>query len=264
MQRSWSHFLFSLLFCLLLSGCDSQVILNSGLAENDANDILSELSKYHIDAQKQLAKTGVSVLVDSDNIDRSVRILNAAGLPRKARTNLGEMFQKSGIISSPLEERARYIYALSQELESTLSQIDGVVSARVNVVLPERIAPGEPVQPASASVFIKYTSELDPDSIEPRIRQLVAASIPGLSGKASTALSIVFFPAMVYHDHIERVTLGPFVLTMAQYETVKTVCFSVLALLLLAFCAIVLFKRIKRMKNSQQSTSTTLSVRSAE
>ncbi len=116
-------------------------------------------------------KTGVSVRVASENIERSVNILDAAGLPRKARTNLGEVFQKSGVISSPMEERARYIYALSQEVESTLAQIDGVVVARVHVVLPERIAPGEPVQPASASVFIKYHDTLDPDSIEPRIRR---------------------------------------------------------------------------------------------
>jgi len=264
MQRSWHHFLLPLLLCLLLAGCDSQVILNTGLAENDANDIISELAQYKITADKQIDKTGVTVLVDSGNIERSVRILNASGLPHKARTNLGEMFQKSGIISSPLEERARYIYALSQELESTLSQIDGVISARVNVVLPERVAPGEPVQPASASVFIKYSSELDPDSIEPRIRQLVSASIPGLSGKASNTLSIVFFPAQVYHDQVERVTLGPFVLTLSQYGTVKVIFFSLLALLLLSGGIVLLLGKIRRAKAGKRSAATTLAMKTAE
>ncbi len=239
----------------LLTGCDKPVILNTNLSENDANDIISELSKYKIAADKQIDKEGVTVLVNKDTIERSVQILNAEGLPHKSRTSLGEVFQKSGIISSPLEERARYIYALSQELESTLSQIDGVVVARVSVVLPERVAPGEPVQPASASVFIKYTMALDPDSIEPRIRRLVAASIPGLSGKNENALSIVFVPAEVYRDHIEMVTLGPFQLTLPQYATVKIVFFIFLTLLTLGMAIGLLLPRLKNRLAGKKSTA---------
>ncbi|PPC63867.1 EscJ/YscJ/HrcJ family type III secretion inner membrane ring protein [Pantoea sp. ICBG 1758] len=232
----------------LLVGCDSDVILNAGLTEPDANDIISELAHYDITADKQIDKTGVTLLVPQSQIDRSVRILNAAGLPHKARTNLGEMFQKNGIISSPLEERARYIYALSQELESTLSQIDGVVLARVSVVLPERVAPGEPVQPASASVFIKYTSELDPDAIRPRIHQLIAASIPGLSGKADDGISIVFFPAVPYHDHINMVAIGPFTMLETTFDTMKISLLVVLILALLGGVGLAAFRQIKRRK----------------
>jgi type III secretion protein J len=260
MQRRWRKILQPWLLVLLLAGCDSKVILNTGLTENDANDIISELSKYKIEADKQIDKTGVTVLVAQDNIERSVRILNANGLPHKARTNLGEVFQKNGIISSPLEERARYIYALSQELESTLSQIDGVVVARVNVVLPERVAPGEPVQPASASVFIKYTPDMDPDSIEPRIRRLVAASIPGLSGKNDGALSVVFVPAAVYHDRVELVTLGPFQLTLSQYATVRALFFSLIGLLLLLGGIFMLVPKLKAMKRGKNTATTELAV----
>lgn len=244
------------LLVLLLTGCDKPLVLNSGLSENDANDIISELSKYQIKADKQIDKEGVTVLVNADTIQRSVQILNAKGIPHKSRTNLGEVFQKSGIISSPLEERARYIYALSQELESTLSQIDGVVIARVSVVLPERVAPGEPVQPASAAVFIKHTSDFDPDSMTPRIRRLVAASIPGLAGKNDNELSIVFVPAEVYRDHIERVSLGPFQLTLSQYGTFKVVFFSILILLLIGGAAIAAAPRIKQLLKNKKSTST--------
>lgn len=245
MQKFWRKTLLAALLALPLSGCNPLVVLNTGLTENDANDIIAELSHYKIAANKQIDKDGVTILVDSDNIARSVQILNASGLPHKARTNLGEEFQKTGIISSPLEEQARYIYALSQELESTLSQIDGVVVARVNVVLATRVAPGEPIQPASASVFIKHTAALDPDTIEPKIRQLVAASIPGLAAKSDNVISIVFVPAQTYHDHIEQVMLGPFRFTLSQYATVKSIFFTVLGLLILSGAVIVLKPRIQ-------------------
>jgi len=234
----------------LLLGCDSEVTLNADLSESDANDIISELAHYDITADKQIDKTGVTLLVNQSDIDRSVRILNAAGLPHKARTNLGEMFQKNGIISSPLEERARYIYALSQELESTLSQIDGVVLARVSVVLPERVAPGEPVQPASASVFIKYTSELDPDAIRPRVHQLIAASIPGLSGKPDDAISIVFFPAETYRDQIKMVSVGPIVMKATTFSTVKICVLVVLILAILGSVGLMVFRQLKKRKET--------------
>jgi len=240
----------TLALCAVLTGCDSEMILNSGLSESDANDIISELSHYNITADKLVDKTGVSLMVSQTDIDRSVRILNAAGLPHKARTNLGEMFQKNGIISSPLEERARYIYALSQELESTLSQIDGVVLARVSVVLPERVAPGEPVQPASASVFIKYTHELDPDSIRPRIKQLISASIPGLAGKPDSAISIVFFPAAAYTDHIPTVNIGPFTFTESMWGTVKIFLMILVLLGALGSVGMVAVKKLKARKAS--------------
>ncbi|QJT82635.1 type III secretion system inner membrane ring lipoprotein SctJ [Kosakonia sp. MUSA4] len=246
MQKFWRKSLLAALLALSLTGCNPLVVLNTGLSENDANDIIAELSRYNIAVDKQIDKEGVTIRVDSDDIARSVQILNTSGLPHKARTNLGEEFQKSGIISSPLEEQARYIFALSQELEATLSQIDGVVVARVSVVLAERVAPGEPVQPASASVFIKHTPDLDPDSIRPRIRQLVAASIPGLAGKSDDVISIVFVPAEVYHDHIEQVILGPFRFTLSEYATVKQGFFIVLGLLLLTGAVMVLKPRIQK------------------
>src|SRR5690606_20471048 len=95
-------------------------------------------------------------------------------------------------ISSPLEERARYIYALSQEISGTLSRIDGVVFARVHVVLPERGVAGEPGVQSTAAVFIKHQAGYDLDLLQPQIRRLVTNSIPGLSPER---VSIVFVAA---------------------------------------------------------------------
>jgi type III secretion protein J len=202
-----------LLSCILvLGGCSDDTDLFTGLSEQDSNEVVARLADQHIDARKRMEKTGVVITVAARDMNRAVRVLDAAGLPRHSRTTLGEIFKKEGVISTPLEERARYIYALSQELEATLSQIDGVIVARVHVVLPERIAPGEPVQPASAAVFIKHSAALDPDSVRGRIQQMVASSIPGMSTQSadSKKFSIVFVPAAEFQETTQWASFGPF------------------------------------------------------
>lgn len=223
---------------LLLSGCSDETDLLSGLSEQDSNEVIASLADQRIDAHKRAEKTGVIISVAAADISRVVRVLDAAGLPRRSRASLGEIFKKEGVISTPLEERARYIYALSQELEATLSQIDGVIVARVHVVLPERIAPGEPVQPASAAVFIKHASALDPDSVRGRIQQMVASSIPGMSSVPldSKKTAIVFVPAAQFQDSERLVNFGPF-LVGSERRGFWTIMFWVapLAVLLLIF-----------------------------
>lgn len=232
--------------CLLvLAGCSDDTVLFGGLSEQDSNDVIAKLADEHITAHKQMEKLGVTVLVAAGDINRAVRVLDAAGLPHHARASLGEIFKKEGVISTPLEERARYIYALSQELESTLSQIDGVIVARVHVVLPERIAPGEPVQPASAAVFIKYAaSVLDPDSVRGRIQQMVASSIPGMSQDSANSkkFSIIFVPAVEFKDKQTLVNFGPFLINSedAGFWSMLVIALPLGALVVLLVLALLL------------------------
>lgn len=205
------------LFCLstlMLAGCGESVELHRQLSEQDANEVVAELADKKIRAEKIPAKDGVVVRVRANDISRAVRTLEAVGLPKVGRSTLGDIFRKEGVISTPLEERARYIYALSQELEATLSKIDGVIVARVHVVLPERVAPGEPVQPASASVFIKHDPRLEPDNIQPRVRRMVASSIPGMASAIENTqkLTVVFVPATAYQEKQQLTYLGPFLI----------------------------------------------------
>lgn len=186
----------SLLF--FVGGCDKQIELHRSLLESEANEMIAELADNGVKAEKLVTKDGVTLMVNSPDMAKSVHVLQAAGLPRQNQVSFGEVFKKEGVISTPTEERARYLYALSQELEHTLNQIDGIVKARVHVVLPERIAPGEPVLPSSAAVFIKHQVWLDPDIILPRIERMIAKSIPGLSGQADEKLAVIFVAAKEY------------------------------------------------------------------
>ena len=73
------------------------------------------------------------------------------------------------------------IYALSEELSHTVSQVDGVLSARVHVVLPDNDLLKRNVTPSSASVFIRYEPGLDINPLIPQIKTLVANGISGLT-----------------------------------------------------------------------------------
>lgn len=177
-------------------GCSRKVELRNGISETDANDIVAALLDAGIPSEKEPTKDGYSVKIDEQKMSAAVDVLHAAGLPRDSHAQMGDIFKKDGMISSPLEERSRYLFALSQELERTLGQIDGVLVARVHIVLPERVAPGEPIQPSSAAVFIKYRADVDLEAREFAIRRLVAASIPGLSESATNQIAVVFIPAV--------------------------------------------------------------------
>ncbi|PLR60705.1 MULTISPECIES: type III secretion system inner membrane ring lipoprotein SctJ [Pseudomonas] len=236
-------------FSFTLQACSERVELHRQLTEQEANEVVAELADKHIRATKVPAKDGVIVVVNATDIARAVRTLEAVGLPRAARATLGGTFRKEGVISTPLEERARYIYALSQELETTLSNIDGVIVARVHVVLPERVAPGEPVQPASASVFIKHDPRLDPDNIRARVRRMVASSIPGMATAVDNPqkLTVVFVPATAYLEQQRLAYFGPFLVPgddLGFWRTSLTV--SLLALVLMITAGMFWQKRKQR------------------
>ncbi|WP_200843421.1 type III secretion system inner membrane ring lipoprotein SctJ [Pantoea sp. 18069] len=179
-----------LVTCLMLAACGGRVDLMGAIPEDEANEVLAALINASIPTQKVPGKEGmVGVRVASDNVGRALEVLRDKGLPRERFAGMGQVFKKEGLISSPLEERARYIYALSQELSNTLSKIDGVLTARVHVVLPERGTAGETGVPSTAAVFIKHQDGYNLEIIQPQIRRLVTNSIPSLT---ADRVSVVF------------------------------------------------------------------------
>lgn len=165
---------------LFLAGCSSE--LYTKLSEPDANEMLSVLLANNINAQKQPGEEGTfTLVVKDDEVLRALDVLRNAGLPRASRENMGQVFAKSGIVSSPFEERIRYIYALGEDVATTIQQIDGVLTARVHIVMPEKAELGQEVKPSSAAVFIKQRPNVDLDFLVPQIRRLVSNSIEGVT-----------------------------------------------------------------------------------
>lgn len=176
-----------------LTGCGRRVELMTAIPEAEANEVVGALQNAGIPSEKVPGKEGmVGVSIPADQVGTAVDLLRDKGLPRERFAGMGQVFKKEGLISSPTEERARYLFALSQELSATLSQIDGVVVARVHVVLPERSSAGDAMVPSSAAVFLKHHEGYSLDTVLPLVRRLVVNSIPGLTPEKVT---IVMFSA---------------------------------------------------------------------
>jgi len=166
---------------LLLSGCDGEATLHSGLEEQQANLVMAALLDAGIECHKSPGEEGTwNVSVVESRFAEAVNLLEKAGLPRRPHQGIGEVFKKTGMISSPSEERIRFMDALAQDLAKTISGIEGVVDARVHVVLPENDPFARHVLPSSAAVAIRSRWDADLTDIVPSVKGLVKNAIEGL------------------------------------------------------------------------------------
>ena len=166
---------------LLLAGCDKETTLHAGLPEQQANLVMAALLDAGITCSKEAGEEGTwNVMVSEQKFAAAVNLLERKGLPRRAHMGVGEVFKKTGMISSPSEERIRFMDALAQDLAKTISMVDGVVDARVHVVLPENDPFARNALPSSAAVAIRSRWDADITDIVPSVKGLVKNAIEGL------------------------------------------------------------------------------------
>ena len=166
---------------LLLAGCDKETTLHAGLPEQQANLVMAALLDAGITCSKEAGEEGTwNVMVSEQKFAAAVNLLEQKGLPRRAHMGVGEVFKKTGMISSPSEERIRFMDALAQDLAKTISMVDGVVDARVHVVLPENDPFARNALPSSAAVAIRSRWDADITDIVPSVKGLVKNAIEGL------------------------------------------------------------------------------------
>ena len=139
--------LFALLLgCSLLVGC-SKTHLYGELPEREANEMMAILMANGISCEKTAGEEGTwSLAVSTSDFADSVEILSGLGRPRSKYESIPEIFPKSSFVSSPTEEHIRYTYSQSQALSKAVSDIPGIISAEVFVVLPQKQTYGESPQ----------------------------------------------------------------------------------------------------------------------
>jgi len=200
---------FSCLLCslLLLSGCESNMVIVSDIDEREANEIVVFLASKGIPAQKETSVStspGVAtegakfnISVESGKSTEAMAVLNQNGLPRKKGTTLLDLFAKAGLMSSAQEETIRYQAGLAQQIANMILKIDGVIDADVQLSFPAESAtpmiPGATTaqKKITAAVYVKHQGVLDdPNShLVTKIKRLVAGSVTGLDINDVTVIS---------------------------------------------------------------------------
>lgn len=166
---------------LTLAACNSQ--LYGGLSDREANAMVAVLAQSGIKATRTASQDGsYSINVGTGDVADAISILAAQGYPKQRFADLGDVFRDDGLVSTPFKERARFNFAISQELSKSISDIEGVLTARVHVVIPEKSAIARSqTDAATASVFIHLDGTRDMTARIPVIKQLVAHAVPGLT-----------------------------------------------------------------------------------
>jgi type III secretion protein J len=171
--------IFFVLLSLLLSGCGSVILFNN-LEESEVNEMIAILKQYGISSEKIIGKESCALSLSVGNFSTAIDLLGAHGYPLPKYQTLGDVFKKSGLVSSPLEERIRFMNALGEGIALTLSKIPGVLKARVHVVLPDNDPYAEKTVSSSASVFIAYRQDSTVEDSVREIKYLVSNSVEGL------------------------------------------------------------------------------------
>jgi flagellar M-ring protein FliF len=152
-------------------------LLYGRLSEKDVAGIVTTLQSQGI--KHRVAPNGGSIYVPGDQVHRLRMELAGKGLPGGDGVGF-EIFDKGQFGLSDFVQRTNYNRAIQGELARTISQLDGVGSARVMIVQPEsRLLLTEQGIKPTASVFIEVNGRLEAEAVN-SIRHLVANSVQGL------------------------------------------------------------------------------------
>jgi flagellar M-ring protein FliF len=151
-------------------------ILFSGLESRDAAAVTGKLDGM---AVKYDVKDGGTILVPADQVTKLRMALAQDNLPA---AGVGyEIFDKSDAFgTTAFVQNINHQRALEGELSRSMQTIEGIQTARVHLVVPERQIFSRDDQQPSASVVLKTGGKLDRGQVR-AIQHLVAAAVAGLS-----------------------------------------------------------------------------------
>lgn len=178
--------IFAVALLLLIQPPQQYAPLYTGLSADDAAAIIEQLRQQGV--PYKLSNDGTTISVPVDQVAKLRLALAAQGLPKSGTLGF-ELFDRSSFGVTDFQQRVNYQRALEGELARTISQLDGVQSARVHLVIPEESLFTEQQQPTTAAVVLqlKPGSRLTDEQVR-GVVHLVSAAVPGLQPEHVTVV----------------------------------------------------------------------------
>jgi flagellar M-ring protein FliF len=127
----------------------------------------------------ELRNGGTALAVDSGRTAQARIALAQQGLPGTGQPGF-ELFDKQKLGASEFQQQVDYQRALEGEIAKTISQIQGVGGAQVQLVLPQDDLFADEKSKSRAAVLLSGGAALEPGAVR-GIAQLVSSSVKGLA-----------------------------------------------------------------------------------
>ncbi|WP_315108311.1 flagellar basal-body MS-ring/collar protein FliF [uncultured Microbacterium sp.] len=152
--------------------------LFSGLNATDANAVVEQLRSASV--PYELADGGATVLVPEKDVYNQRLAAASAGLPSAGSAGYS-LLDDMGVTTSEFQQSVTYKRAIEGELAATISAIDGVSAASVQLAIPEESVFVSETVDATASVFVETAGRttLDQKQVE-AIVHLTSAAVSGM------------------------------------------------------------------------------------
>jgi len=162
-------------------------LLYGGLSDSDESGVVQALQAAGI--PYKLDDAGGGVEVPAERVHDARLQLASQGLPAGKTDGFALISKDPGFGVSQFMENARYQYALETELAQTISSLQAVQAARVQLALPAQSAFVSEHRAARASVLVQLRPgrRLEPEQVS-AIVHLVASSVPELDSDQVTVV----------------------------------------------------------------------------
>ena len=169
---------------LLHVGGQPESLLYSNLDLKEAQQITADLDQAGI--KYELKGDGSTIMVDRDSVDKARLLLAGKGLPTAGSVGY-EIFDNAPTLGqTEFVQNLDNQRALQGELERTIEKLQGISSARVNLVMPKRELFDDAAGKPTASVVVGLSGpDLNGEQVR-IIRNLIAGAVPNLKAEDVT------------------------------------------------------------------------------
>lgn len=195
-----------------------------GLSEPDANRVILALSDAKIGSTKRAdtqSEGRYLVEVPTSDVASALQTLQQRGLPSPESAGILASLGETGLVASKVSEHARLVVGTAGELERSLREVDGVLSVRVHLAVPEAdpLLPEETPKYATASVLVRHRGPTPPIAAT-EVQRLVAGAVAGLEQER---VAVVMQSIVLSDTDNSRsvVQLGPFSVSQSSVSTLK-------------------------------------------